>query len=300
VIAVAAGLSLLLTGAFVQLAGRIGWGKAERPDGPKSHLAKEGTPTMGGSAFMLAALALWLLWGDRSADGWALALLITASALLGLVDDVMALRRKRRAARGEDGTTGLLARYRLSAQGAVALGFAIYAAPAHGPIGVVWLDVALIAVAVVGSINGFNFSDGLDGLAAGLAAIILTLFLASPLAAALFGALLGFLWYNAHPARVFMGGVGSEGLGAAVAGLAVVSGMTWWLPLFAVIPVIVVLSVIAQVLYFRATGGKRLLKMAPIHHHFELSGWGEVQVVVRFWLLTVVAVALTWWWRGPT
>jgi phospho-N-acetylmuramoyl-pentapeptide-transferase len=299
VIVGAAVLSLLLTGAFVQLAGRSGWGKAERADGPKSHLVKAGTPTMGGSAFMLAALALWLVWGERNADSWALALLIVAAALLGLADDVLALRRKTRAARGEDVTTGLLARYRLSAQGIAALAFAIYAAPAHGPIGVVWLDVGLIAVAVVGCINAFNFSDGLDGLAAGLAAIILTLFLGSPLAAALFGALLGFLWYNAHPARVFMGGVGSEGLGAAVAGLAVTSGMTWWLPLFAIVPVVVVLSVIVQVLYFRATGGKRLLKMAPIHHHFELSGWGEVQVVVRFWLMTVVAVALTWWWRGP-
>lgn len=298
-IALAAGLSLVLTGAFVQLAHRFGWGKSERADGPVSHLAKEGTPTMGGVAFMLASLTLWLLLGDRSADALALALLMSGAALLGLLDDAMALGRKRRAARGGDATTGLLARYRLAGQALVAFAFALYAAPLHGPFGSVLLDVPLIVVAVVGSINAFNMSDGLDGLAGGMAAIVLTLFLSWPLAAALFGALLGFLWYNAHPARVFMGGVGSEGLGAAVAGLAVLSGAVWWLPIFAVVPVLVVLSVIVQVAYFRLTGGKRLLKMSPLQHHFELSGWSEMQVVIRFWLVTVVAVALTFAWRGP-
>lgn len=298
-IAIAAAASLVATGLFVQLAHRFGWGKSERSDGPASHLVKEGTPTMGGVAFTLTALALWLLFGERSADALALALLTGGAALLGLLDDVLALRRKRRAARGDDATTGLLARYRFAGQLLLSFAFALYAAPIHGPFGTALLDVPLIVIAVAGSINGFNMSDGLDGLAAGMAAIVLTLFLSWPLAAALFGALLGFLWYNAHPARVFMGGVGSEGLGAAVAGLAVLSGKTLWLPLFAIVPVLVVLSVIVQVTYFRLTGGKRLLKMSPLQHHFELSGWSEVQVVMRFWLVTVVAVALTWAWRGP-
>ena len=298
-IAVAAALSLLGTGIFIQLAHRFGWGKAERSDGPRSHLGKAGTPTMGGGAFLLTALLLWLLVGDKSSDAWALALLTLAAATLGLLDDVLALRRKRRAARGQDTTTGLLARYRLAGQGVAALLFALYAAPIHGPIGIVALDVALLTLVVVASINAFNFSDGLDGLAGGLAAIMLSLFLGWSLGGLLLGSLLGFLWYNAHPARVFMGGVGAEGLGAAVAGMAIVSGLTWWLPLIALVPLLEVASVILQVAYFRSSGGKRLFKMSPLHHHFELSGWAEVQVVVRFWLVTIVTVAVTWALRGP-
>lgn len=298
-IAVAALLSLLLCGSFIQIAHRLGWGKAERGDGPRSHLVKAGTPTMGGAAFLLAALLLWLLFADKSSDGLALVLLTLAAAFLGLLDDVLALRRKRRAARGHDTTTGLLARYRLAGQAVVALVFAIYAAPRHPLFGVAAIDIAILTLVVVATINAFNFSDGLDGLAGGIAAIILSLFLGWSFGGLLLGALLGFLWYNAHPARVFMGGVGSEGLGAAIAGLAILSGLTWWLPLIALVPLLEVASVIVQVLYFRRTGGKRLLKMSPLHHHFELSGWGEVQVVLRFWLVTTVAVAVTWLLRGP-
>ena len=151
-----------------------------------------------------------------------------------------------------------------------------------------------VTLVVVGSINALNISDGLDGLAAGMGVIMLLLFVAIPFAAALVGALLGFLWYNANPARVFMGGVGSEALGTAVAGLAVMSGLMWWLPLIALVPVVEVLSVIGQVGYFRISGGKRLFRMSPIHHHFELGGWTEVQVVTRFWLVTAVCVGLVW------
>src|SRR5690606_25950399 len=133
----------------------------------------------------------------------------------------------------------------------------------------VWLDIGLYTLAVAGSINGFNFTDGVDGLAAGVTAIVLLFFAGSPFAAALLGALLAVLWYNGHPARVFMGGVGSEALGAAVAGLAITDGTVLALPLVALIPVLEVLSVVVQVVYFRATGGKRVLRMAPIHHHFE-------------------------------
>jgi phospho-N-acetylmuramoyl-pentapeptide-transferase len=152
--------------------------------------------------------------------------------------------------------------------------------------------VLLFMLAIVGSVNAYNFTDGLDGLAAGVAIPALLLFLGSPLAAALLGALLGFLWYNAHPARVFMGGVGAEALGAAIAGLAILAGAVWWLPLIALLPVLEVVSVIVQVAYFRATGGKRLLRMAPLHHHFELSGWPETRLVVRFWVVTAALVAL--------
>ena len=285
---------LVLTGAFIQLAERCGWGKAVRSDGPGSHLAKAGTPTMGGAAIVLAAVTVGLL---RSPDPTAelpLAALIVLSGALGLYDDVLSLRRKAVEASGLEPTTGLLARYRLLGQAVVALAFALYAVRAGASMfGVPALDVFALAFVVVGSVNALNFSDGLYGLAAGLMCIMLLLFTGSPLAAALLGALLGFLWYNGHPARVFMGGVGSEALGAALAGLAIVHDWVWYLPLIAIVPVLEVLSVVVQVLYFRATGGKRLLRMSPLHHHFELSGLSETRVVMRFWLVTAATTVLT-------
>ena len=295
-IALSAALSLVLTGAFIKLAQRLRWGKGERRDGPASHLAKAGTPTMGGVGLLLAAVLVWLATGNATPEGLAVVALTLAAGALGLADDIAALRRKRR--RGtdkDDATTGLLARYRLLAQAIVALAFAFYAVGSgHGPVGSYLVDLFLVTLVVVGSINALNISDGLDGLAAGMGVIMLLLFVAIPFAAALVGALLGFLWYNANPARVFMGGVGSEALGAAVAGLAVMSGLMWWLPLIALVPVVEVLSVIGQVGYFRISGGKRLFRMSPIHHHFELGGWTEVQVVTRFWLVTAVCVGLVW------
>lgn len=290
----AAAASLVLTGTFVQVARRLGWGKAIRAQGPESHLGKAGTPTMGGVAFLLAAVGAWALLGGGVRSEAALAALVIGSGLLGLYDDTLSLARKREAASGGEPTTGGLgARYRLVVQGAMALGFAWWAVSAgHALLGSAWLDVAAYALVIVGAINAFNFTDGVDGLAAGVTAIILLFFLASPFAAALLGALLGFLWYNGHPARVFMGGVGSEALGAAVAGLAILDGTVWYLPLVALVPVLEVLSVIVQVGYFRLTGGKRLLRMSPLHHHFELSGWSETRVATRFCLVTALCVAL--------
>jgi phospho-N-acetylmuramoyl-pentapeptide-transferase len=292
-------LSLVLVGVFIQLAKRFGWGKAIRESGPQSHLAKAGTPTMGGAAFLLAAFLVWLLLGEKSSDGWALFALTLGAALFGWYDDLMALNRKRQQQRGYDASTGALARYRLLLQGLVALAFASYAVNAgHGVLGSSWLDVPFFTLVVVGTINAVNFTDGLDGLAAGTVALLLLPFLAFGFAGALLGALLGFLWFNAQPARVIMGGVGAEALGAAVAGLAILSGWVWWLPLIALVPVLEVVSVIVQVVYFRATGGKRLLKMSPLHHHFELSGWPESRITLRFWLITAALVAVAWHYAG--
>lgn len=292
-------LSLVLVGVFVKLARRNGWGKAIRRDGPQAHLAKEGIPTMGGIAFLVAALLGWLLLGDQTNGAWVLVALTAATALLGWYDDLMSLRRKRRASEGEDASTGLLARYRLLLQAFFALLFAIYAVSAGQALfGIALLDVLVYTFIVVGSINAINFSDGVDGLAAGMVVIILLPFIMvaaiGSFAGALIGALLGFLWFNSHPARVIMGGVGSEALGAAVAGIAILAGWTWWLPLIALVPVLEVLSVIIQVSYFRRSGGKRFFKMSPLHHHFELSGWSESKVVMRFWLITALCVALAW------
>ncbi len=292
---VAAAISLVLTGVFVQLAQRLGWGKAIRAQGPESHLAKAGTPTMAGVAFLLAAGIAWLLFaGDELKPELALVLLTLGSGLLGLYDDSLSLTRKRSRALGlEEQSTGLMARYRLLGQGALALAFGWWAARGGAVLfGIGWLDVLAFAFVIVGSINAFNFTDGIDSLAAGVTAVVLLFFLASPFAAALLGALLGFLWYNSQPARTFMGGVGSEALGAAVAGLAILQGSVWYLPLVAAIPVLEVLSVVAQVAYFKATGGKRLLRMSPLHHHFELGGWSGPRIATRFQLVTALCVAL--------
>ncbi len=298
-VVLAALVGLVLTGAFIQLARRFGWGKAIRSAGPESHQAKAGTPTMGGTAFLLAAVLVWLLLGEGLAAEAAIVILVVGAGLLGLWDDALALQRKRALALGQEVGTGLLARYRLLGQGLLALGFSVWAVSAgHALFGVGWLDALAFTFVIVGTINAVNFTDGLDGLAGGVTAILLLFFLGSPIAAALLGALLGFLWYNAHPARVYMGGVGAEALGAALAALAITQGSVWYLPLVALVPVLEVLSVIVQVSYFRATGGKRLLRMSPLHHHFELSGWPETRVVQRAYLVTALMVAVAFAIRG--
>ena len=287
--------SFLAVALFIRLAHYYGWGKPVRKDGPQSHLIKEGTPTMGGIAFIVVAILVWLALGPKSADGIAVALLTLAAGLGGFVDDLLSLRKKRRVAEGMDASTGLFARYRLLAQAIFAILFALYAVNAgHTMFGLSWLDLIAFSLVIMGAINAVNFSDGLDGLAAGMMVIMLLPFLAHPFSLALIGSLLGFLWHNAHPAKVFMGGVGSEALGAALAGIAISSGWVWYLPLIALIPVLEVLSVMIQVSYFKMTGGKRFFKMSPLHHHFELTGWSEIQVVMRFWLLTAFCVAAAW------
>ena len=290
----------LLTGMFLAFARRKNWGKSIRADGPSTHGTKAGTPTMGGVAIIVAAIGTWVAIGPRTPDSLALVLLIIASAFLGLIDDIIALRNK--GDQNQDLGTGLLARYRLGIQIMVGGGFAIYAIlRGHGPFDIPIFDWLLLTFVVVGSINAFNMTDGLDGLAGGVAAIILLPFLTTPLGPPLLGGVLSFLWFNSHPARVFMGGVGSEALGAAIAGIAILEGAVLYLPLIALVPVLETLSVILQVSYFRLTQGKRLLKMSPLHHHFELSGGTEQQVVTRFWIVTAICVGIYLFLKGiPT
>ncbi len=295
--------SFLVVKLFINFAEHYGWGKPVRQDGPKTHLSKEGTPTMGGIAFLLGALFIWLTLAPKNYDGFALIALTILAAFLGGMDDITSLKRKKRleegAAEDKDASTGLLARYRILLQSLFALGFSIYAVSTnHALLGLAWLDVLAYAFIIVGSINAINFTDGLDGLASGVVIILLLPCLAMPFSLCLLGSLLGFLWFNIKPAKVFMGGVGSEALGAALAGIFILSDLTWWLPLMALIPLLEVLSVILQVSYFKFTKGKRIFKMSPLHHHFELSGWSEEQVVVRFWLVTAFSVFLAWYLRG--
>jgi len=285
-VAAAALLSWFFVGVQLAISRHLRLGKIVRQDGPESHLGKSGTPSMGGVAFTLAAVAIYFLAGSDVMK--PVLLLAIGFGLLGLADDLAGLAAQ-----------PLRAREKLVIQFAMAIIFADHAIGLVHYTGWSWLDFVLVVLAIVGYANAFNFTDGLDGLAASVTVIILLPLLSLSLAQIFLGALLGFLWYNAPKALIFMGDAGSQLLGALVAGLMIMSGKGWWLPLVAIIPTLEIVSVIAQVIWFRRTGGRRLLKMAPLHHHFELIGWDEAQVVFRFAIITAVAVSLAFQlWGG--
>ena len=304
-------LALLVSFALALALGRplIGYlaswklGQIIREEGPQAHHAKAGTPSMGGWLFLIPALVATALFTPLVGEVFLLLLVILGYALVGFVDDYLIVKRR--------SNKGLSPRQKLAGQIAVAVGFAfgLYLLN-HGTSVILpftqgrglWdlglFYYPLLVFIMVGTTNAVNLTDGLDGLAAGTVAIALAalgwVLLAyghfshlagvEVLIAALIGALLGFLWYNCHPAQVFMGDTGSLALGAAVAGCAVVGRLEFWLIPIGAVFIAETLSVMAQVLYFKRTGGKRLFKMSPLHHHFELSGWKETKVVTRFYL----------------
>jgi phospho-N-acetylmuramoyl-pentapeptide-transferase len=279
-------LSWFLGGLWITVMRSLRLGKQVRAEGPQSHLSKSGTPSMGGVSFLLAAAMVYgLQGGDRYAGLWLLGL---GYALLGLADDLAGMMRR-----------PLKAREKLAVQVVMGLVFAIWASRQVSYTPYPLLDVVLFVLVMIAATNAFNFTDGVDGLLASVTAVLLLPFQGLVLAQSLLGALLGFLWHNAPRARLFMGDTGSMALGALVAGVFILEGKLWWLPLAALIPVLEVLSVMIQVTYFRRTG-RRIFKMSPLHHHFELSGWEESKVVFRFVVLTAVTTALSYalWGRG--
>jgi phospho-N-acetylmuramoyl-pentapeptide-transferase len=271
-------LSWFLVGLWITLMQALRIGKQVRSDGPQSHLAKSGTPSMGGVAFLLgAALIYALVGGDKHAGLWLLTL---GFALLGLADDLAgSLRRP------------LKAREKLAVQVLMSLVFAVWASRQVHYTPYAALDIAIFTLVLIAATNAFNFTDGVDGLLASVSAVILLPFVGLPIVQSMIGALLGFLWHNAPKATVFMGDTGSMALGALVSGLFILEGKLWYLPLAALIPVLEVLSVFIQVSYFRRTG-RRFFRMSPLHHHFELSGWTEAKVVFRFTVVTALCTAL--------
>lgn len=279
------------------------WGQAVRSDGPSTHLSKAGTPTMGGLMLIAGtALAAWLA-GPRGPFLSVALSVFLGFGLLGFLDDYIkvALRRP----------LGLKARYKLLGQLGVAVALGWFVAASAGTevrlpflglavdLGALYVPFAVLAV--VGAVNAANLTDGLDGLLtgatvwAGLAYTFISLAAGRPelaaFAAALTGACLGFLRYNAHPARVFMGDTGSLAIGGALAALALLTKTELLLPLVGGLLVLEVLSVIVQVVAFRFWR-RRVLRMSPLHHHFELAGWSEAKVVRRFWTLGAVFAAL--------
>ncbi len=313
------GITFLLTviwgGPFIQVLRNLKIGKQIRIEGPQRHFTKLGTPTMGGWLFVIPVLVitgmlnLVSIVSELTVLGRSVLLpmgVMFAFALLGALDDWLGVRGGRR---GE----GLKARWKFLAQTALALGAALALkylldapdlflpnVPDEIPIGVFYVPIATFVI--VGTTNAVNLTDGLDGLAGLIAATAFAAYGAIALLQGqtflvrfcftVVGAVFAFLWFNAHPAELFMGDAGALSLGATLAVVSLMTGQWALLPIIAIIPLAVTVSVILQVGYFRYTKGRRLFKMAPLHNHFELSGWSETQVVQRFWLVGLMAAGI--------
>ncbi|GAC1335930.1 MAG: phospho-N-acetylmuramoyl-pentapeptide-transferase [Candidatus Dormibacteria bacterium] len=284
------------------LLAKAGMGQKIREEGPRAHLAKGGTPTAGGLviiALLLGTLALL----DRSPRVYPALVALALAGGFGFLDDLLTVKSRAR-------SRGLLARQRIVVQLVIGLVVAVVLLRAHADVQVLpvvgtwrmgWLLVPFAAVVIAAAANAFNLTDGSDGLAPGVmvaVAMVLALMLRHQqqgslvrLLLATAGALVAFLVYNVPPARVFMGGVGSEGLGAMLAVVAISGGYMWFLPLLAIVPLLETLSVIAQVYSFKTTG-RRVLRMAPLHHHFQLGGWNEWTVALAGWAATLGAGTL--------
>ncbi len=312
-------LVFFLMPRFIAYFRRKRMGQVIREEGPQSHHTKAGTPTMGGVVMIAAVTLAVLLWGNLTNPYLWLALgTLLSFGFLGFVDDYLKLTRGR--------NLGLRAREKLLVQAVLVVGLWFFLfrvvglsdelvfpflKTLHPELGLLYLPFLFLVV--VGTSNAMNLTDGLDGLAivpfmvvAGVYGLLAYLtghvkfahYLQIPyvpgvgelavFCGALFGAGLGFLWYNAHPAEIFMGDVGSLGLGAALGAVAVMVKEELLLVVAGGLFVAEALSVILQVGYFKLTGGRRLFRMAPLHHHFELSGWPENKVVVRFWIVSVI------------
>lgn len=304
-------ISGILGSIVVPLLTRLKTGQIVREDGPQAHLKKAGTPTMGGIFFVPVAAIVAVAWSGFSVNAIAVSLVTLGYGLIGWIDDWQVLRQK--------SNEGISPKAKLLLQVAIALAFCLWilwsqpssittvALPFGWSLSLTWwLFLPLAIFVLAAESNATNLTDGVDGLAAGTGAIALfglgvVLASSSPdlmvFCACLSGACLGFLVHNRHPARVFMGDTGSLALGGALAAVGLISGKLWLLFVISGIFFVESLSVIAQVFYYKATKGadgqgKRLFKMAPIHHHFELSGWLETQVVGTFYLVAfLLAVA---------
>src|ERR1700732_1701439 len=298
-------ICIFLAPRFIEFLREREFGQHIREDGPEGHHEKAGTPTMGGVILFLAVSIAFLILTDfewRSVGVLGAAL---ACALLGFADDYTKLVKRR--------SLGLRARTKLGITIAISLGLwyiARYQAHLQSDLELRFVDYhidlgplypVLIYLVVAGTTSAVNLTDGLDGLAAGCAAIVLLAYIAitfitgefelAMLAGCLVGGSIGFLWYNAFPATIFMGDTGSLGLGGAIAGLAVMTKTEVLLILLGGIFVIEALSVVIQVISFQATR-KRVFLMAPIHHHFELKAWSETKIILRFWIVAALCCAI--------
>jgi phospho-N-acetylmuramoyl-pentapeptide-transferase len=298
-------LVVILMPSYIRLLQALGFGKRVREEGPETHYIKEGTPAMGGVLIVLVVLGIYFFLREPDAATFAPLAALAGVGALGAFDDYLNART------GE----GISARQKLIWLTVVAFVAAwqiqqtyditAIAVPFVGPVYIdPWLYVLFGAFAIVATSNGVNLTDGLDGLSGGTLAIAFVAYMLIALlnvpnqanlgllCALIIGALLGFLWFNVHPAQIFIGDSGALALGATLAVTALITGQILVLPLIGIIFVVETMSVIIQVAYFKATGGKRLFRFTPLHHHFELGGWDEEKITVRFWIVGILAALL--------
>ena len=295
-------VSLILGPVVIPFLRKLKMKQTEREDGVKSHLQKAGTPTMGGIIILIAVVITSLIYVKDYPKIIPVLFLTVAFGLIGFLDDYLKVVLKR--------SDGLLPMQKMALQIVVTAVFAFYLVrvadipltmlvPFSGGyyLDLGWLAVPVLFFAVIGTVNGTNFSDGLDGIASSVTVLVATFFTVvaigtksgiEPVTCAVAGALLGFLLFNVYPASVFMGDTGSLALGGFVAGTAYMLQMPLFIIIVGFIYLVEVASVIIQVTYFKVTHGKRIFKMAPIHHHFELCGWSETRVVAVFSIITAL------------
>lgn len=306
VIAVSFLITLFLGPVVIPLLRRLKVGQSIREEGPKSHFSKSGTPTMGGVLILLGIIISIGTSGIYSKEMIAVIFFMLGFGIIGLIDDYIKVVLKR--------NLGLKAYQKIVGQLFFAILLGLYGSKysVHGtklliPFINTFIDLGILYIpfvvfVVLGIVNAVNLTDGLDGLCTGITIIVMAAFslIANSLipknimyegisivSAAIAGSCLGFLKHNAHPAKVFMGDTGSLALGGAVASVAVITNLILVIPFIGGIYFIEALSVIIQVFYFKRTG-KRVFKMAPLHHHFEMCGWKETKVVGVFWIVTVI------------
>ena len=295
-------LSVILGPVIIPILRRLKIGQTERVEGVESHLKKAGTPTMGG-VIILSSIVVTSVFYIKDYPKIIPILFVTLGfGLIGFLDDYLKVVMKR--------SDGLFPRQKMGLQLLVTAVFAFYLVK-FTDVSLKWLipftdgkylDLGVLAipmlfVVVLGTVNGVNFTDGLDGLASSVTVLVATFFTVvaigtksgiEPITCAVVGALLGFLLFNVHPASVFMGDTGSLALGGFVASTAYMLQMPMFIVIVGLVYLVEVLSVMIQVTYFKKTGGKRIFKMAPIHHHFELCGWSETRVVAVFSIVTAL------------
>ncbi len=299
------GISAVMLPFLIPFLIRLKVGQTERTEGVKSHLKKAGTPTMGGIAILVSVLVTSLCFVPRYPKILPVLLLTLGFGIIGFIDDYLKVVLRR--------SDGLLPKQKMAGQILVTAVFLLYIwlrepscldwrIPFTGGyvLGGTAFRIFASAVAffaVIGTVNGVNFTDGLDGLAASVTAVVAAFFCycsltvaggIEPVCAAVAGALMGFLLFNVHPAKVFMGDTGSLALGGFVAGASYALQMPLFIVIVGLIYLVEVLSVMIQVTYFKKTGGKRIFRMAPIHHHLELGGWSETRIVAVFTIITVL------------
>ncbi len=295
-------ISVLLSPIFIPFLKKLKFGQFVREDGPEAHLKKSGTPTMGGIVILISIVATSLFYIVGNNELLPVLFVTLGFGLIGFMDDYIKIVMKRsmglrawQKMLGQFLVTGIFAYYLLKVLDLGTLTLIPFTNGRYVDLG--WLYLPMLFIAVIGTVNGVNFTDGLDGLASSVTVLVGTFFTVvaigvgsgiSPITCAVVGSLLGFLVYNVYPARVFMGDTGSLALGGFVAASAIILRMPFFIIIVGLIYLVEVLSVMIQVGYFKISGGKRIFKMAPIHHHFELCGWSETRVVAVFSIITAM------------